>query len=155
MRKCTHLFRAPKPIYPAMSMYGWGVGDIMAISRLAIKVYAAYKDAPDEYRHISDEVESLRIIIHKAARHFEGSGLDDNSKQEGQKVLKGCQNVLEDLNSLIEKYKGLVSANNTSQVFRRVKLGTEDIATLRSRLATNAILLNSFIQRFDIPTIPL
>ena len=137
-----------------MSMFGWGVGDIIAISQLAVKVYTAYKDAPDDYRNISDEVESLQIIINKAARHFESTTLDDNSRQEGQKVLKGCQNVLEDLNSLIEKYNSLPSSN-TSQVFKRVKLGTEDIANLRVRLISNTGLLNSFIQRFDIPTITI
>lgn len=87
--------------------FGWSVGDIIAISRLAAKVYTAYKDAPDDYRHISDEVKSLQIIIDKAAQHFESTTLSTNNRQEGQEVLKGCQNVLEDLNSLIEKYKGL------------------------------------------------
>ena len=131
------------------------MGDIIAISGLAVKVYTAYKDAPDDYRHISDEVKSLQIIINKAARHFERTTLDDNTRQEGQDVLKGCQNVLEDLNSLIEKYNSLAStsANTSLQVLKRVKLGTEDIATLRVRLISNTGLLNGFIQRFDIPTI--
>ena len=35
--------------YLAMS-FGYGVGDIIAVSRLALKVYSAYKDAPDDYR---------------------------------------------------------------------------------------------------------
>ena len=127
--------------------FGWGVGDILAISRLAVKVYTAYKDAPDDYRHISAEVESLQVIIHKAVRHYESSSLNKNSRQEGQKVLKSCQIVLEDLNALIEKYNVLASSN-TNQVFKRVKFGTEDIAALRVRLISNTGLLNSFIQRF-------
>ena len=126
--------------------FGFGVGDIMAISGLAVKVYTAYKDAPDNYRNISDEVKSLHIIINKAARHFESPTLSDNNRQEGQVVLKGCRNVLEDLSSLIENYKSLASAN-TSQVLQRVKLSTEDIATLRARLMSNTTLLSSFIQR--------
>ena len=134
--------------------FGWGVGDIVAISGLAVQVYTAYKDAPDDYRNISDEVESLQILIDKAARHFESSTLDSNSRQEGQKVLKGCRNVLEDLNSLIEKYNSLASSR-TSQVLRRIKLGTEDIATLRSRLISNTGLLNGFIQRSVPSSIPI
>ena len=94
------------------------------------------------------------MIISKAARHFQSTTLDDNIKQEGQKALKSCQGILEDLNSLIEKYNSLASGN-TSQVFKRVKLGTEDIATLRIRLISNTGLLNSFIQRFDIPIVLL
>ena len=122
------------------------MGNIVSISGLAVKVYTAYKDAPDDYRHISGEVESLQIIINKAARYFEGTTLDSNSQQEGQKVLKGCQSVLEGLNCLIEKYNSLASPG-TSQVLQRIKLGTEDVATLRVRLIANTGLLNGFIQR--------
>ena len=132
-----------------MSMFGWGVGDIIAIPQLALKVHSAYQDAPDNYRHISEEVDSLQIIINKAVKHFEGTTLSDIDRQEGQKVLKGCQSVLEDLNSLIEEYNSLSSV----QVFKKVKLGGEDFITLRLRLISNTGLLNSFIQRFDIPTI--
>ena len=145
--------------YPAMSLagavggmgLGCGVGDIMAISGLAVKVYTAYKDAPDNYRNISDEVKSLHIIISNAAQHFNSTALSDNKRREGQEILKGCQHVLEDLDALITKYNSLASAS-TSQVIQRIKLGAEDIATLRARLTSNITLLNGFIQRFDIPT---
>ena len=126
------------------------MGNIVSISGLAVKVYTAYKDAPDDYRHISDEVGSLQIIINKAARYFEGTTIDDDTQQEGQEILRGCQSVLEGLNCLIEKYNSLASPG-TGQVFQRIKLGAEDIATLRVRLISNTGLLNSFIQRSVIP----
>ena len=134
--------------------FGWGVGDILAISGLAVKVYTAYKDAPDDYKHIASEVKSLQNMVNKALRHFESTSLSNDSRQEGQDILKGSQDVLEDLNSLIEKYHSLSSAN-TSQVLKRAQFGTEDIATLRIRLISNTGLLNSFIQRFDISTITI
>ena len=120
--------------------FGYGVGDIMAVSKLALKVYTAYKDAPDDYRNIADEVDSLHIIIEEAARHFENTTLSNQKQQRGKKVLEGCQNVLKDLDALIEKYNALALANanaNASQVFQRIKLGTEDIVTLRARLTSN------------------
>ena len=136
--------------------FGYGVGDIMAISGLALKVYTAYKDAPDDYRNIADEVRSLHIIINEAVQHFESTTLSNKKKQGGKEILEGCQNVLKDLDTLIEKYNALAPANaNTSQVFRRIKLGTEDIVTLRARLTSNTTLLNSFIQRLDIATITI
>ena len=135
--------------------FGFGVGDIIAISGLAVNVYTAYKDAPGDYRNISDEVKSLQILIDKAAPFFESTTLKSNSRQEGQQALKGCKDVLEDLNSLIEKYNSSGSASRTSQVLRRIRLGTEDIATLRARLISNTGLLNGFIQRLAIPTILL
>ena len=134
--------------------FGYGVGDFIAISTLAAKVYTAYKDAPTYYKNVAEEVKSLQIIINRAGQHFKSTTLSDNDKQEGQEILKGCQSVLEDLDSLMEKYKGLDSFNK-GLVFKRIKLGGEDIATLRARLTTNATLLSSFIRRFDIPTIYL
>ena len=132
--------------------FGFGIGDIMAISGLALKVHTAYKDAPDDYRNIADEVRSLHIIINEAARHFESTTLSNKEQQGGKEVLEGCQHVLKDLDALIEKYHALASANR-SQVFERIKLGTEDIATLRARLTSNTTLLNSFIQGLDITTV--
>ena len=127
------------------------MGDVIALSGLAVKVHAAYKDAPKNYRDISEEVKSLQIIIDIAVQHFASPVLSDSNRERGQEVLKGCRSVLEDLNSIIKKYDSLASAD-ASQVIKRVKLGMEDIATLRIRLISNTGLLNSFIQRFDIPT---
>ena len=141
----------------AMS-FGYGVGDIIAVSRLALKVYTAYKDAPDDYRNIADEVDSLHITIEEAAQHFESTTLSNKKQKRGKKVLEGCQNVLNDLDALIKEYNALAPANadaNASQVFRRIKLGTEDIVTLRARLTSNTTLLNGFIQRLDIATITI
>ena len=131
-------------------MLGWGVGDI--VLNLAVTVHAAYKDGPQKYRHISDEVSSFQIILDKAMQYFNSTTLSDKDRQESQKVLKGCQSVLEDLNSFIEKYKSSASATK-SQKFKAVKLGTEDFDTLRARLISNTVLLNRFILRFDIFTI--
>ena len=128
---------------------GYSVGDFIAISQLVIKVYTAYKDAPDIYGHIADEVVGLQVLIDKVEQHFKRAIISSNDRRNGQNVLKGCQRVLEDLNSLTEKYKSLASTNKRL-VFKRVKLGIEDIATLRARLTSNATLLSSFIRRFDI-----
>ena len=132
--------------------FGYSAGDVIALSQLAVKVHAAYKDAPKNYRDISEEVKSLQVIIDRAVQHFANPVLSDSNRQQGHEVLKGCKSVLEDLNSIIKKYDSLASAD-ASQVIKRVKLGMEDIATLRIRLISNTGLLNGFIQRFDIPTI--
>ena len=132
--------------------FGFGVGDILAVSGLAVKVYSAYKDAPDGYKHISEEVKSLQSIVDEAIRHLQNPALSDVKQQEGQEALQSCQSVLEDLNSLLEKYKSLGSANKM-QVFKRVKLGTEDIMTLRDRLMSSSLFLTNFIRRFAIPVL--
>ena len=129
--------------------FGYSVGDFIAISQLAIKVYTAYKDAPDIYGNISDEVAGLQVLIDKVEQQFQSTTISSNDRRNGQKILKGCQSVLEDLNSRVEKYKSLASTNK-KLFFKRVKLGMEDIPTLRARLISNTTLLSSFLRRFDI-----
>ena len=63
--------------------FGFGVGDIMAISQLATKVYAGYKDAPNDYKNIAEEVKSLQIIIDNAAHHFKGTYLTGSPDAHG------------------------------------------------------------------------
>ena len=142
VRKSAYLYS----LRPVLSMIGWDVGDIIDISELAEEVAIAYKDAPN---NISEKVTSLQSIIDKVVQYFENTTLSDNDRQLGQEVLKSCQSVLEDLDSLIGKYNGL-SSSNIHQVFNEVKLGTEDSATLRAKLILNTILLNSFVQRSEI-----
>ena len=124
--------------------FGFGVDDVVAISGLVRNIYMADKDAhPHDCRNISDEVKSLQILIDKAAPYFESTTLESNSRQEGQRALMGCKDVLEDLTSVIEKYNS--SGSSTT---------TQDIATLKKRLISNTCLLNAFIQR-SVPTIPI
>ena len=122
------------------------VRDIIATSGLAVRVYTAYKDAPDGYRHISEDVATLQTLIGKAAHYFKGTTISSGDCLDGQKTLKDCQSVLQDLYSFIEKYKRQASINK-SLVLDRVKLGKEDITTLQVRLISNTGLLNGFVRR--------
>lgn len=134
------------------SSFGWSAGDILAISQLAAKVYIAYKDGPSNYKHITQEVKGLPALMEKTAQHLQSTTLNDNNRQEGLQVLKGCQSVLEELNSHIEH----LASTNKRLVFKRVKHGRDiDIALLRERLISNVTLLSSFIRRFDISTITI
>ena len=118
--------------------------DIITISGLAAKVYAAYNDTPD-YRHISEEVAALRVLIGKVAQHLKSTTSSDDHPY-GQKVLKGCQGVLVDLNCLFEKYKRLASINKRITL-SIIKLGNEDIGTLYPQLLSNTGLLRGFVRR--------
>lgn len=125
-----------------------GVSDFAAISGLAANVHAACKDAGDEYRYISEEVGALSLLIDKAAHHFKSSAA---SSHDVLKILKRCQSVLEDLNSLFEKNRSLDSTNERL-VLTTFKVGKEGIVALRERLISNTGLLNVFVRRFVVPS---
>ena len=132
--------------------YGWGVGDIIAISALAVKVYTAYQDAPDDYRHFSGEVRLLEVMINKAKKHF--TSLSDEKQMEGRLVLESCQTLLENLNSLVGKYKSLDATDNKLD-WNRIKFFKEDIAPLRQRLISNTGFLSDFVRRSNMPAFPV
>lgn len=129
-------------------MRSW-VGDIIVISDLAMRVHITYKDTPNCYKHISEEVAVLRTLIEKVAQHFKRSAISKNDCHEGQKVLEGCQSVLKDLYSLMEKYKSRASTHK-GLPFLGAKFGEDNIVTLRERLVFNTGLLHGFNRRFVI-----
>ena len=126
------------------------VRDIIAISGQAVRAHIAYKDAPDGYRHISEHIAALQVLIDKVAQLLKGTTISSDDRLDGQKILKGCQSVLQDLSSLIEKYNRLVLINRRL-VLKGVKLGKEDITALQIRLISQTGLLNGFIRRFVVP----
>ena len=121
------------------------VHDIIVISGLAAKVHAAYNDTTD-YRHISEEVAAFQVLIEKVAQHFKSTTISSDDHYYGQKVLKGCQGVLVDLDGLFEKYKRLCPINKRITL-SIIKLGKEDIRTLNEQLISNTVLLNGFVRR--------
>ena len=129
--------------------FGFGVGDVEAISALAAKVFTAYENAPDTYGHIATEVVVLQRLIDKAAQHFKTTTLGKEDLRDGQQILKSCESILVDLNSLVEEYQSL-SSTNRGFGFHRVKLRSKDIATLRARLISNTTLLSGFVRGFAI-----
>ena len=120
------------------------VRDMIAISGLAVRVYIAYRDA-SAYNHISEDIAALQLLFDKVAQHFKSATISHDGRHDGQRILKGCQSVLEDLNTFIEKYNRLASINK-SLVFNRVKLGKYDITVLHERLTTSTSLLNGFFR---------
>ena len=131
--------------------FGCDTSDFIAMLALSTKVHTAYRDAGDDYSHTLEELVVLQILINEAAKHFKSTTISSEDHLYGQKVLKGCQIVLADLNSLFEKYKRLASINKRLMLIRL----KEDIETLQVRLISNTGLLKGFVRRFVIPGILL
>ena len=128
--------------------FGFGVGDFIAVSKLAWDVYTAYKDAPEDFRNISDEIKSLHIIVDRSKDKFQDKALNSDEQVQLQEILQGCTNVLKDLDKLYIKYKSLGSAQgSSSRATDRIKWRQENIAELRARLTSNTTLLSAFIAR--------
>ena len=112
-----------------------------------MKVHTDYKNILHDYRQISEEALALHVLSGKAAQHLKGTAISSDDQCYGRKVLRGCQDVLEELNSLVERYKSLVAINER---LAKVKLSKGGIIVLQERLISDTVLLNGFVRRFVI-----
>jgi len=127
------------------------VGDFLGVAKLACTVYNGYKDAPGDFKDLSDEIKSLHNIVNSDILKaiFRGPNLTSEDRERLQEMLQGCENVLKDLDKLLTKYKRLESPQGSSlRALDRVRWVQEDIGKLRARLTSNTTLLNTLIARY-------
>lgn len=124
--------------------FGFSIGDFIALGQLAWKVYRSCKDAPECFKNISQEVLSLHAVLREVEENISAQTLPVTRQSNLKTIGDGCRNVLEDLQSLVDKYESL--GTQSKRTWDRMKWGHEDIAELRSRLTSNTVLLTAFIR---------
>ena len=124
--------------------FGYSVGDFIALGQLAWQVYKSCKDAPGSFRNISSEVLSLHAVLKEIEETLSSYALPESKKASLGTIRSGCQDVLGDLQSLVNKYESLGS--QTKRTWDRLRWHSNDIAELRARLTSNTLLLTAFIR---------
>ena len=125
--------------------FGFGVGDILAVSQLSWKIYRACKDSGDDFRSISDEVSKLYTVLKIAEEDLAKECQTDigaQSKDSFEGIAKGCRSVLVDLDRLLKKYESL--GTQEQRTWDRMRWGQEDMAGIRQRLIYQVGLINTF-----------
>jgi hypothetical protein len=123
---------------------GCSIGDFVAIGMLAWDVFKACKAAPEGFENISREVLSLHAVLKESEETVFALPLSLEKQTRLKAIGDGCRRVLEDLQSLVQKYQRL--GTQTRRTWDRMKWHTEDIAELRSRLTSNVVMLNTWIR---------
>lgn len=123
---------------------GFGVGDFLAVGKLAWTVYKSCRDAPESFRNISLEVLSLHAVLKEVEEILAEEPLTGSRKQSLATVTNGCKCVLDDLKALVDKYEGMGSQSKIT--WDRMKWGAADITELRARLTSNTVLLTAFMR---------
>lgn len=122
--------------------FGFGIGDFITISTLAWRTYKSCKDSSDNFNSISSEVASLHIVLKEVEESLSGQTLSGSQETQLRTLGNGCNDVLNDLNMLVEKYNSF--GTNSQRTWDRVKWGREDIQSIRERLISNITMLNTF-----------
>lgn len=127
---------------------GYGFSDVVLITTIANRIYHAYKDSPGEFKALSGEVETLKSTLEVFARRFCDVEHNGSVKCQPVELVLESKELLEKLDALLEKYKGLAT-DNRKLSFDKLLFGSEDTKKLRERMKN----LTSDIQGFRIETI--
>ncbi|KAH8592112.1 hypothetical protein B0O99DRAFT_717254 [Bisporella sp. PMI_857] len=129
--------------------FGFSVGDFVATIELANRIRKEFVGAPSQFNAVSDEVRSLAIVLLDVEVVLCDQELIDQQKVQLKEIATGCRNVLDELESTLDKYgelrPGPASLGaRARRVWKRLKWEPEDIKELRCRIVSNITLLNSF-----------
>ena len=121
---------------------GFSASDIVLCVRLAHNLWKDAMDAPNDFRNVSMEVGSFKLVLEQVQESISGRHLDHSKRASLAELLKGCNEVLIDLQRLLDKYKSL--ATQSKRTWDRLRWGKEPIEGIRNRLVSHTSLLTSF-----------
>jgi hypothetical protein len=124
--------------------FGYSIGDIIAVSTLAYKVYKSCDGATESFRNIAGEVRSMQLVLQETQDLISENKQSLEPKRVARlvEIKDGCHEVLRDLEKLLEKYESLGSDNQRMR--DKAKWGLEEVSEMRERLSININLLTSF-----------
>jgi uncharacterized coiled-coil DUF342 family protein len=125
--------------------FGFGSGDVIALSALAWRCYKACRDSSDQFQNISSEVANLRTVLDETKEAVEeNQPLSPTREQRLEFAIAECEKVLQDLEKLLGSYESMNTQNQ--RVWDRLKFGLKDIADLRTRMICHTTTLGALSQ---------
>ncbi|KAK3942745.1 ankyrin repeat-containing domain protein [Diplogelasinospora grovesii] len=130
--------------------FGFGVGDFLAVLKLAKQIRTEFASAPSQLKSISNETRSLWIVLEDVEVTLSDNELDDEQQAHVEEILRSCRDVLNELENTLVKYQELDRpggglTGRAKRTWKRLRWEPEDIRELRERITSNITLLNTFL----------
>ena len=144
--------------------FGYGVGDVIAVSTLARTIWGRFRDASDQFRAIQTEymlealvcfiaalmrfsVFGLHRVLDDVADSLSRLQITDKQRDSLSKLVEGCRSVLNDTEELIQKNEILdtkSSGMSSKKILRKLKWDSTIVNELRNRMMSSTTYLNTF-----------
>jgi len=121
--------------------FGFSVGDFITISALAMNIYSSCKNSSRGFKSITNEVNSLHIVLKKTSEYLSDHSLDTDTANCLESLKNECYSVLKDIQDLLQKHRSL---GTKGRIWDKMKWGSEDVSGIRHRLTVNVTLLTAF-----------
>ena len=127
--------------------FGYGVGDVITVSSLALKVIQNTRQALGQYDELTREVTSLHIVLKKLQAETTNPEswlhrIQDSEKQDLDSIVNGCSHVLQDLDTILEKYSMLrEEKRSVTKLWQRVRFGAgemQDLSQIRIQVTSHS-----------------
>ncbi|KAF8863412.1 hypothetical protein BDZ45DRAFT_573728, partial [Acephala macrosclerotiorum] len=134
--------------------FGYGIGDIITVTTLALKAVQNTRQACGQYDELTREVTSLHIVLSRLQHEAETPSslllqLSNNEKQELSYVVNSCGEILKVLNAILEKYGMLIEEKRSvTKLWQRVRFGNgemQDLSMIRGQLSGQTASLALFL----------
>jgi hypothetical protein len=134
--------------------FGYGVGDIITVTTLALKAIQNTRQACGQYDELTREVTSLHIVLSRLQHEAENPSslllhLSVDEKEELNHILKSCDEILKILNAILEKYGTLGDGGRSAtKLWQRVRFGNgemQDLNNIRNQLSSQTASLALFL----------
>ncbi|KAI9155084.1 Ankyrin-1 [Paramyrothecium foliicola] len=125
--------------------FGFSVGDVLAVVALANKIRKDFSGAPEQFKHIAQDVRSLAIVIQDANVNVDQ--MSEDQVANFQEILSSCQALLQKLEKTVDKWTVLDEPKKgkiARRLRKRLKWDPAEIADLRSQLIAKTTLLSAY-----------
>jgi hypothetical protein len=124
--------------------FGVGVGDVVTFGRHSWKAYQLWKNAPKSFKDISIDVLALLTLLEEVDKIFSGQSFPESRRDSLAKIRRGCDSILDKLQSIIDKHKSLGSDNK--RTMDRLTWPSKDIDKLWVRLHSYITMIGTFVK---------
>src|ERR1700761_8712511 len=119
--------------------FGYSIGDFVALSQLAWKVYHKCRDSPSEYRQLADDVRAVHTALDSVEaqfnrlRRFIPNADEEDAKR--QAIATRCLNTIHQIQENLDRYDTLKgSVGQRIRLRHRFQWSFHSVAKLRDAL---------------------
>ncbi|KAL4923581.1 ankyrin repeat-containing domain protein [Aspergillus undulatus] len=136
--------------------FGFGVGDFLAVLKLADRARKQFVDAPGQLWAVSDDVKRLSNVLRDIEDNDPAESLSFEKQRILNEISQGCHDVLYDLINSLAKYEDMLNDDRSAslreagrRVWKRLTFDQHEIDMFRRRIQTNVNTFNLFLQSIN------
>ena len=121
--------------------FGFGVGDFLAVAKLANDIWQTLHDFVGQFADIRDEVKGYSSLLYSVSKTIPNQYLAPEQAEGLDASALACRSVLEDLQKLVDKYRRLTDEAHglTANVRQKAK-------DLRARITCTTTVLRGLCE---------